>query len=58
MDEELHDLPDRVATEYLCKRINESIDYCRKEWNITYAEVIGSLEVIKFDILEEMLEDD
>lgn len=47
---------DRPATDCLCAKLHAAIDYCRREWKVTYAEVIGSLEVVKFDILEEMTE--
>ncbi len=38
--------------------LHDKIDYFRKEFNLTYAEAVGGLEIVKFDILEEMKEDD
>jgi len=47
----------RPCNEVLCDKLHQSIDYMRQEWQMTYAEVIGCLEVVKFDVLEEMLEE-
>ena len=46
--------PDRPCSEALCGKLQAAIDYCRDEWNITYAEVVGCLEIVKSDILDEI----
>ena len=45
---------DRPCNDDFCKRVHQVIDYCREEWQMTYSEVIGCLEVVKADILDEM----
>ena len=37
--------------------LHNRIDYFRKEFNLTYSEAISGLEIVKFDILQEMLEE-
>jgi len=32
---------------YLAGRIHDAIDYCRQEWEMSYAETIGVLEIVK-----------
>ena len=44
----------RPCNEVLCEKLHDAIDYMRSEWDMTYSEVVGCLEVVKFDILEEM----
>jgi len=34
------------------------IEYFRAEYDLTYSEAIGCLEIIKHELLEEMREDD
>jgi len=51
-------MSDRPGNEDFCKRIEAAIDYCRKEWDMTYSEVIGCLECCKADVLDEMRDDD
>lgn len=38
--------------------INNKINYYRKEYLLTYAEVIGVLEIIQMSLYEEAKEDD
>jgi len=47
-------MADRPCNEEFCKRIKSAIDYCRREWDMTYSEVIGCLECCKWDVLDEM----
>lgn len=42
----------------LIQDLEARLDYWRKESNLTYAETIGALEIIKFDLMQEMLEKD
>ena len=45
--------PIEMLQEEICK----VIDYHREESDLTYAELVGVLEVIKYDILQEMEEE-
>ena len=45
------------AVDCLQERINKQIDYCRKEFDMTYAEVVGVLEIVKHDIWNETIEE-
>ncbi len=38
--------------------IRERIEYFRKEFDLSYREAIGVLEIVKFELLSEMLDDD
>ena len=49
---------EHAATTELCARIENAIGYCRQEWNLTYAQAIGCLEIIKAGMLAECLEDE
>lgn len=40
----------------LCDDISSRIDYYSDEFDMTYAEVIGVLEIIKADLVAEMAE--
>ena len=40
----------------LIQDVQNRIDYWRKEASLTYAETIGSLEIIKADLIIEMQE--
>lgn len=39
--------------ERFVESIDERISYFRKEYELTYAEAIGCLELIKFDLMME-----
>lgn len=47
----------RGATHFV-KEIEAVINRFRREYSMTYAEIIGSLELVKFDVLREASEDD
>lgn len=36
------------------KAIEERIDYFRREYDLTYAEAVGCMEIIKYDLMREM----
>ena len=44
----------RPCNDQFIERVHSVIDYMRSEWNMTYSEVVGCLECLKWDILEEM----
>ena len=46
------------AVNELCGRVEDAIGYCRQEWDLTYAEAVGCLEMIKANLIEEALEDE
>lgn len=47
------------AINYLNDAINKAINYCRDEFDMTYAEAVGILEIKKaFLIIEAMETDD
>ena len=48
----------KEATAEFCGRVEEVLDYCRQEWDLTYAEAIGCLELIKANLIEESSEDE
>jgi len=43
------------ACQYLMERFDNAIDHCRSECDITHIEVVGCLEIVKLDMLEEMI---
>lgn len=43
----------KEGVEALSEYIDAKIDYFRKEYEMTYAEVIGVLECTKFNLLNE-----
>lgn len=47
-------MSDRPGNNDFTEKIHKAIDYCREEWDMTYSEIIGCLEVVKADILDEM----
>lgn len=49
-------MSDRITR--FVEAIEERIDYFRKEYEMTYAEAVGCLEIIKFDLLSEMKDQD
>ena len=46
------------AVHYFCEQVEAVIARCRQEWDMTYCELIGTIEIIKVGLLEEALEDD
>lgn len=50
-------MADRECNNAFVQRIHDAIDYCRQEWDMTYSEVVGCLEIVKADILDEMKEE-
>ncbi len=47
-----------AGIEYLEERVTEAIDYCRQEFDMTVAEAIGTLEVCKYKLLLDEMDDD
>ena len=45
------------TTEKFISDIRSRIDYFRDEFNITYAEAIGSLDILKYELLDECMEE-
>lgn len=43
--------------EHFVEAIQERIDYFRKEYQLTYAETIGALEMIKLGLWDEAKEE-
>lgn len=41
------------AVDAFCDELTRLIDRYRHEWNLTYGECVGALELIKHDVLEE-----
>ena len=46
------------AIHYFCEQVEAVIARCRQEWDMSYCELIGTLEIIKAGLLEEALEDE
>ena len=46
-----------AAVEQLKEVIEKNIDYFRMEYELTYSETIGVLEMIKMDLYNEAIED-
>lgn len=44
------------ACNYLDEQIERAIDYCRQEYQISYAEVIGVLQVKVIQISQEAMD--
>jgi hypothetical protein len=44
----------REAVNSLVLEIEKQIDYFRKEFELSYAETVGCLEIIKLNIVAEM----
>lgn len=49
--------PDHEAMQRLGEAIDKAINYHVAEYNLTYDQVIGGLEIIKATLLRELLED-
>ncbi len=46
------------AIRYFCFEVEKVIDRCRQEWDMSYSEIVGVLEIIKAGLIEESLEDE
>ena len=47
--------PNEAATK-LCEALHEKLDYFRMEYDMSYAEVLGTLRILEEDLLMEMRE--
>lgn len=47
-----------AAIKYLSERFSETIDYARKEYDVTYEEVVGTLVIMAFSLFAERKEID
>ena len=47
-------MTDRPCNDAFLEKVHQAIDYCREEWDMTYSEIIGCLEIAKVDVLDEM----
>ena len=47
-------MADRECNHAFVQKIHDAIDYCRQEWDMTYSELVGCLEIVKSDMLDEM----
>ena len=47
-----------AACECFEYQIEAAVDYCRKEWNMTYAEMIAMLEMYKHKMIHEAERDE
>ena len=47
-----------AAVEFFCNSVGGTIDRCRQEWDISYCELLGCLDIIKNDLLDECNEED
>ena len=45
------------ACQFLHEQIESSINRCRQEWDITYGEIIGVLEIQKTVMAKEAVDD-
>lgn len=41
------------ATEAFSNELTQLVERYRHEWNLTYGECVGVLEIMKFELLEE-----
>lgn len=48
----------RRGRTFLMEAVSDAIDYTRKEFKMTYVEIIGCLECIKHEMLVELDEDE
>ena len=46
------------GVEYLEEALGEAIDYCRKEFSLNYAEVIGVLQIVSHTMFLEAIDDE
>ena len=44
------------SADILVNKLHVAIDYCRQECDMCYAEVIGALEIVKHDMVQEAKE--
>lgn len=45
------------SVEHFIETITDKIDYFRKEYKLTYSELVGALELIKGEIILECIEE-
>ena len=43
------------AINYFCEQVEAVIARCRQEWDMSYCELLGTIEIIKAGLLEEAL---
>lgn len=43
---------------YLCSKVEEALDYARAEFDLSYAEAIGTLDIAKIKLHREMEEEE
>ena len=46
------------AVSYFVEGVESIIERCRQEWHMSYCEIVGCLEIIKSNLIEESLEDE
>ena len=46
------------AIEFFCESVQSTIKRCRDEWDMSYCEIIGCLEMIKANMITEAFEDE
>ena len=46
------------GTQHLAEELTAVIERFRHEYEMTYAEVVGCLELVKYDVICESVEDD
>lgn len=46
----------KIAVSYFDDCIEAAIDYCRAEFDITFGEIVGELEIYKAKIIREAFE--
>lgn len=46
------------AVNYFVEGVESIIGRCRQEWDMSYCEIVGCLEIIKANLIEESLEDE
>jgi len=49
--------PHQARTVNFIKLVNRAISCATQEWDMSYVEIVGALECIKFDILSEQDEE-
>jgi len=43
----------KKGTDFLVEQTQKAVDYCRKEFNMTYAETVGALMFVISDVVVE-----
>ncbi len=46
------------ATNSFIEALQKVVEYHRDEWNLTYSEAIGCLELVKIDLIRSALPDE